>query len=68
MNYMGARFVADPAAMEPLMAELGKRGLLYLDDGSSARSLAPELAPEERRSLRRRRHDRSMRCATAARS
>ncbi len=44
MNYMGARFVADPAAMGSFMAELGKRGLLYLDDGSSARSLAPELA------------------------
>ena len=44
MNYMGARFSADPQAMAPLMAELGKRGLLYLDDGSSARSLAPELA------------------------
>ncbi|MEP9372773.1 divergent polysaccharide deacetylase family protein [Mesorhizobium sp. KR1-2] len=47
MNYMGARFVADPAAMEPIMAELGKRGLLYLDDGSSARSLAPELAVKD---------------------
>jgi polysaccharide deacetylase 2 family uncharacterized protein YibQ len=44
MNYMGARFSADPAAMGPLMAELGKRGLAYLDDGSSARSVAPELA------------------------
>jgi uncharacterized protein len=44
MNYMGGRFVTDAAAMAPLMAELGKRGLLYLDDGSSARSLAPELA------------------------
>jgi len=44
MNYMGARFSADPQAMTPLMAELGKRGLLYLDDGSSARSLASELA------------------------
>ena len=44
MNYMGARFSADPQAMAPLMAELGKRGLLYLDDGSSARSVAPELA------------------------
>ena len=45
MNYMGARFVADKTAMEPLMVELGQRGLLYLDDGSSARSLAHELAP-----------------------
>ncbi len=44
MNYMGARFAADPAAMGPMLAELGKRGLLYLDDGSSARSTAPELA------------------------
>jgi hypothetical protein len=30
--------------MEPFMAELGKRGLAYIDDGSSARSVAPELA------------------------
>lgn len=44
MNYMGARFTADAAAMGPVMDELGKRGLLYLDDGSSARSVAPELA------------------------
>ncbi|RUT99570.1 divergent polysaccharide deacetylase family protein [Mesorhizobium sp. M7A.T.Ca.TU.009.02.1.1] len=44
MNYMGARFSADAAAMEPFMAELGKRGLAYIDDGSSARSLAPDLA------------------------
>jgi uncharacterized protein len=44
MNYMGARFVADAAAMGPVMADLGKRGLLYLDDGSTARSVAPELA------------------------
>ncbi|UVK39972.1 divergent polysaccharide deacetylase family protein [Mesorhizobium sp. AR10] len=44
MNYMGARFSADATAMGPFMAELGKRGLAYVDDGSSARSLAPELA------------------------
>lgn len=46
MNYMGARFGADAEAMRPVMAELGRRGLLYLDDGSSARSAAPELALE----------------------
>jgi polysaccharide deacetylase 2 family uncharacterized protein YibQ len=46
MNYMGARFAADAEAMRPVMAELGQRGLLYLDDGSSARSAAPELALE----------------------
>lgn len=44
MNYMGARFSADANAMGPLMAELGKRGLAYVDDGSSARSLAPDIA------------------------
>ncbi|MBZ9675529.1 divergent polysaccharide deacetylase family protein [Mesorhizobium sp. ES1-1] len=44
MNYMGARFSADASAMGPFMAELGKRGLAYIDDGSSARSLAPDLA------------------------
>ncbi len=48
MNYMGARFSADRAAMEPFMAELGKRGIGYLDDGSSARSVAPELATHDR--------------------
>jgi polysaccharide deacetylase 2 family uncharacterized protein YibQ len=44
MNYMGARFSADAEAMGLLLAELGKRGLLFLDDGSTARSVAPELA------------------------
>jgi polysaccharide deacetylase 2 family uncharacterized protein YibQ len=44
MNYMGARFSADAEAMGLFLAELGKRGLLFLDDGSTARSVAPELA------------------------
>lgn len=48
MNYMGARFTSDKAAMEPVMEELGKRGLLYLDDGSSARSVASDLALKNR--------------------
>ncbi|MEW9806102.1 divergent polysaccharide deacetylase family protein [Mesorhizobium marinum] len=48
MNYMGARFVADVDAMRPFMAELGKRGLLYLDDGTTARSVAPDLALADR--------------------
>lgn len=47
MNYMGARFTSDAAAMEPLMSELSQRGLLYFDDGTSARSLAPELARKD---------------------
>ncbi|WP_156381206.1 divergent polysaccharide deacetylase family protein [Aminobacter sp. DSM 101952] len=44
MSYMGARFSTSPEAMGLLMAELGKRGIGYVDDGSSARSLAPEQA------------------------
>jgi polysaccharide deacetylase 2 family uncharacterized protein YibQ len=41
MNYMGARFSGETTAMQPMLAELAKRGLLYFDDGSAARSLAP---------------------------
>ncbi|HEY9057932.1 MAG TPA: divergent polysaccharide deacetylase family protein [Aurantimonas sp.] len=44
MNYMGGRFTGDPSAMEPLIAELGRRGLMYLDDSSSLRSLAKDTA------------------------
>jgi polysaccharide deacetylase 2 family uncharacterized protein YibQ len=44
MNYMGARFVADENSMEPVMKDLARRGLLYLDDGTSARSVAPQLS------------------------
>jgi polysaccharide deacetylase 2 family uncharacterized protein YibQ len=35
VNYMGGRFTSDPEAMAPMLAEIGRRGLLYLDDGSS---------------------------------
>lgn len=44
MNYMGGRFVAEPAAMEPLIAELGRRGLMFFDDASSLRSVAADTA------------------------
>ncbi|NDW03012.1 divergent polysaccharide deacetylase family protein [Jiella pacifica] len=44
MNYMGARFTGEPSAMDPFIAELGRRGLMYLDDGSSARSLGKDTA------------------------
>lgn len=40
MNHMGGRFVTDDGAMKTLMAELSDRGLGYLDDGASARSIA----------------------------
>ncbi len=44
MNHMGARFTASGADFSPIMEELGSRGLGYLDDGSSNRSIAPQLA------------------------
>ncbi len=44
MNYMGGKFTASDAALTPVLREVGGRGLFYLDDGSSPRSLAPSLA------------------------
>lgn len=44
INHTGARFTASAADFGPVMEELGTRGLGYLDDGSSNRSLAPQLA------------------------
>jgi hypothetical protein len=46
VNYMGARLGGDEAALRPVLAEIGKRGLVYLDDGSSARSLVQALGGE----------------------
>ena len=48
MNYMGGRFTGDAAAIEPLIAELGRRGLMYLDDSSSLRSLAKDTTALQR--------------------
>ena len=45
VNYMGARFTSEPTAMAPLLSELRKRGLLYLDDGSSPRTGAKVTSP-----------------------
>ena len=44
INYMGARFTGETDAMAPVMEEIGSRGLLYVDDGSSARSQAATVA------------------------
>lgn len=44
INNMGARFTASAQDFSPVMEELGARGLGYIDDGSSNRSLAPQLA------------------------
>ncbi|KMO42271.1 polysaccharide deacetylase [Methylobacterium variabile] len=43
MNFMGARLTGEAAALEPVLREIGARGLGFLDDGSSPRSLAREV-------------------------
>ena len=43
-NYMGSRFTANDAAFAPVLREVAKRGLMYLDDGTSPRSLAGQIA------------------------
>jgi polysaccharide deacetylase 2 family uncharacterized protein YibQ len=45
-NYLGARFTGDEDALEPVIAEVGERGLLYFDDGSSGASRADVLAKD----------------------
>lgn len=43
-SYMGARFTASKQALTPVLREAAKRGLIYVDDGSSPRSIASQLA------------------------
>jgi polysaccharide deacetylase 2 family uncharacterized protein YibQ len=40
MNYTGAKFTATSEQMEPVMRELASRGVMFVDDGSSSRSIA----------------------------
>lgn len=42
-NFMGARFTSNEAALAPVLRDIGKRGLLYVDDGTSQRSLASKI-------------------------
>ena len=43
-NFMGSRFVTASIVMQPIIREAAKRGLGYLDDGSTPRSVAGQLA------------------------
>ena len=45
-NFLGGKFTGDEASFSPVLRDVAGRGLLYFDDGSSARSLAPTLAPD----------------------
>jgi polysaccharide deacetylase 2 family uncharacterized protein YibQ len=44
LNYMGARFTASEPMLGPVLRETAKRGLIYMDDGTSSRSLASQIA------------------------
>ena len=46
MNYQGARFTASAAALSPVLSTLKSRGLMYVDNGASQRSLAPKLGTD----------------------
>ena len=43
MNFLGGKFTAQQASLAPVAREVARRGLLWLDDGSSARSIAKEV-------------------------
>ncbi|WP_311275837.1 divergent polysaccharide deacetylase family protein [Methylobacterium sp. WCS2018Hpa-22] len=43
VNFMGAKLEGDAAAFEPVLREIGARGLGFVDDGASSRSLATSL-------------------------
>lgn len=44
VNFMGGRFLSDADALEPVIRDISSRGLLFLDDGSSAQSLSGTIA------------------------
>lgn len=44
VNYLGGRFTASTDALEPVMRDIAARGLLFLDDGSSAQSRSATIA------------------------
>jgi len=43
-SLMGARFTAADLALGPVIREVGKRGLIYFDDGASPRSVASQMS------------------------
>lgn len=44
VNFMGAKFTATESAVTPILREAHRRGLMMIDDGTSARSLVPQIA------------------------
>lgn len=46
VNFMGGRFTAEREALDPIIAELARRGLGIIDDGTSSRAEIGALAQE----------------------
>ena len=44
VNFMGGRFMSSEPALSPVLKEIRARGLLFMDDGTSGRSIAPQIA------------------------
>ena len=44
VSYMGARFTSSEPSLAPVLRETAKRGLIYVDDGASPRSVAGQIA------------------------
>jgi polysaccharide deacetylase 2 family uncharacterized protein YibQ len=46
VNYLGAKFTANGTALRPVLEDIRDRGLIYVDDGSSPRSTAAQIATD----------------------
>ena len=44
LSFMGARFTASEQTLTPVLQDAANRGLIYVDDGTSSRSVASQLA------------------------
>jgi uncharacterized protein len=53
VNYMGSRYLSMPTAIKPLLTELNKRGVLFLEDGSMALSAVETTAKSLRMPVKR---------------
>ncbi len=53
INYMGGRFLSSAPAVKPLLIEMRKRGLLFIEDGSLALSATEDVAKTLQYQVRR---------------
>lgn len=46
MNFMGGKLMSSEASFRPLLEEMNRRGVIFVDDGSNRRALSADLAPK----------------------